>query len=317
MTISAKIVADSWYGDVGTIHGAYRNRLTTFVLKYPRFIHAEFMTHRAFSRNASSSRAIPVKTMIQRVIDEPAMPVHWGKNQAGMQAREELSDEDWDIVSMGAVVPSTRQKAKDEWLAARDEAIAHVDKMIALGLHKQIANRILEPWMHIEVVCTGTDFANFYALRNHPDAQPEIQLLAQKMLEAHSASRPLMLRPGQWHLPFVEPTEYADSVNGEHLTLHPDVYRDLACRSAARCARVSYLKHDGTPATFEEDLVLYQRLMGGNPKHASPTEHQARVPASYKELERHPSNLRNWIQFRKLHEAETVQFYSSSTWCGT
>lgn len=301
MTISAKIVADSWYGDVGTIHGAYLNRLTTFVLKYPRFIHAEFMTHRAFSRNASSSRAIPVKTMIQRVIDEPAMPVHWGKNQAGMQAREELTDDDWEIVSMGAVVPSTRQKAKDEWLAARDEAITHVNKMVALGLHKQIANRILEPWMHIEVVCTATDFANFYALRNHPDAQPEIQLLAQKMLEAHAASVPTRLYPGQWHLPFIPPGDTGFTPQ----------------RSSACCARVSYLKHDGTPATIEEDLALYQRLMGGNPKHASPTEHQARVPVSYQELERYPSNLRNWIQFRKLHEAETVQFYSSSTWCGT
>lgn len=325
MTITAKVIADSaqqspnmrTLGSSRAVSGGYHSRLTTFVLKYPRFIHAEFMTHRVFSRNASSSRAIPVKTMIQKVIDDPAMPVYWGKNQAGMQAREELDDSDWDIVSIpGPVVPSTRQQAKNEWLKARDEAIVHVNRLMDLGLHKQIANRILEPWMHIEVVCTATDFANFYALRNHPDAQPEIQALANAMLDAHAASKPILLRPGQWHLPFIDPTEYADAVNGGLLTLHPDVYRDLARRSAACCARVSYLKHDGTAALFQEDLALYERLMGGKPKHASPTEHQAKVPESPEELGAYPSNLKGWVQFRKLHEGETVKFYSSSRWSG-
>lgn len=329
MTITAKIIADSvQQGPNMRVLGStsrafpagYHSRLTTFVLKYPRFIHAEFMTHRVFSRNASSSRAIPVKTMIQKVIDDPAMPVHWGKNQAGMQARDELSNElvEYETETFGGTVKSLsspRQEAKNQWLKARDEAIVHVNKLMDLGLHKQIANRILEPWMHIEVVCTATDFANFYALRNHPDAQPEIQALANAMLDAHSASKPIVLRPGQWHLPFVDPAEYADT-NGGLLTLHSDVYRDLARRSAARCARVSYLKHDGTAASFEEDLSLYERLMGGNPKHASPTEHQAKAPESPEELAAYPSNLKGWVQFRKLHEGETVKFYSSSRWSG-
>src|ERR1700693_1578480 len=103
MTVSAKIVADS-VGQAG-------QRITTMQLRYPKFIHGEFMTHRVFSRNASSSRAIPVERLIQDVIDDPAMPVFWGKNQKGMQAKEELTGNDLYM-------------AKREWLRARDQAVA-------------------------------------------------------------------------------------------------------------------------------------------------------------------------------------------------
>lgn len=282
MTISAKIIADSI---------SYRNtRLTTFVLKYPRFIHAEFMTHRVFSRNAASSRAIPVKTMIQRIIDDPAMPVHWGKNQPGMQANEEL-----DPVAIAG--------CKNQWLQARDQAIFAAESLIATGLHKQIANRILEPWMHIEVVCTGTDFSNFYALRNHPMAQPEMQALAKAMLAAHEESVPVLKQAGEWHLPFIKDDELRTDLNPAELKLYN---WHLAQISAARCARVSYLKHDGSTATQEEDLELYARLMAGTPKHASPAEHQAQVPLSSRILQRYRSNLSGWISFRKMHDGETV-----------
>lgn len=304
MTIAAKVVADS----IQTFHVGNavvtKNRLTTFVLKYPRFVHAEFMTHRVFSRNAASSRAIPIKTMIQRIIDDPAMPVHWGKNQPGMQANEELPDE-CNRGPYGPFYPSTRQQAKNEWLAARDEAIKHVNKLMDIGLHKQISNRILEPWMHIEVVCTGTDFANFYALRNHPMAQPEMQALAKAMLKAHEESTPAMLQPGEWHLPFIRPEDTRSNLTHDELPLY---FWHLAQISAARCARVSYLKHDGSTATQEEDLELYARLMAGNPKHASPAEHQAMVPT---ESGYPTSNLRGWVQFRKMHDGETIKDYES------
>lgn len=331
MTISARVIADSCWED-----GSHR--LTTFVLRYPRFIHSEFMTHRVFSRNAASSRAIPVQKMIDAILVDPAIPLHWGKNQPGMQAKEELSDEmevvpdDYKGESFATnprKIWSPKFRAQEEWLKARDSAIVHVRHLLDLGLHKQVTNRLLEPWMHIEVVVTATNWANFYALRDHTDAQPEIQKLAATMLDVHQASKPILLLSGQWHLPFIDPSEYSAPGN-RLLTLHPEVYESLAKRSAARCARVSYLKHDGTSASLEEDLALFERLMGGSPKHASPTEHQARVPVCKGDFDQEPlpdddyrwngpfdcqmkperlSNLRGWTQFRKLIQGETVRSY--------
>jgi thymidylate synthase ThyX len=223
--------------------------------------------------------------MIQAVLDDPALPVFWGKNQAGMQAYEELT-------------PEEIEKAKTEWLRARDLAVEQVRKLQEINLHKQISNRILEPWMHIEVVCTATDWKNFLALRDHPAAQPEIRQLAIKIKEAFAASRPKLLREGEWHLPFVDTVSLDQQ--GEHAK-DPMLLQKI---SAARCARVSYLKHDGTSATVQEDLDLYQRLMGSVPRHASPTEHQAQCP---RPLQTIPfSNLRGWIQYRKLHPEEAI-----------
>lgn len=216
------------------------------------------------------------------------MPVYWGKNQSGMQAGEELS-------------ASEIEDMKGFWISARNEAIRHAEEMVSRGLHKQISNRILEPWMHIEVVVTATDWDNFYALRDHPMAQPEIQELAAKMLVVHNASTPEVLKPGQWHLPFVEAKD----------AIYAPIDMALPKVSAARCARVSYLKHDGQRASFEEEMQLYERLMGGNPKHASPTEHQAMVPHLNEQLnDLYPqSNLRGWVQHRKLIEGETIHVY--------
>lgn len=278
MTISARTVADS-IGPNGI-------RLTTFVLRYPRFVHAEFMTHRAFSKNAASSRAIPIAKMIQGILKDPAMPVFWGKNQAGMQAGEALTG--WRLWLVQQV-----------WLKARYLAIAVVWLLMKLKLHKQISNRLLEPWMHIEVIMTATDFANFYALRDHPAAQPEMQALAKAMLEAHNASTPKVLEAMEWHIPFIRESD-------EHLDLETKLKV-----SAARCARISYLKHDGTTSTLEEDLATYQKLMGGVPMHASPTEHQARAELRTTQLlpEQLRSNLRGWVQYRKTIDNNTVWSY--------
>lgn len=289
MTISARVIADS-------IQENGRHRLTTFVLRYPRFIHSEFMTHRVFSRNAASSRAIPIKKMIEQVMVDPAMPVFWGKNQSGMQAAEELGLTSKDL-------------CKGTWLAARDKAVEYAEAMMAYGLHKQIANRILEPWMHIEVVATSTKFANFYALRDHLMAQPEFQALAGSMFEAHSNSEPKVLKPGEWHLPFIKDEDwilFMQTLEANRLPMQ------LPVISAARCARVSYLNHEGKKTTLNEDLALYERLMGGTPKHASPTEHQARVPVQDGlygpswEVEKYRSNLDGWVQFRKLIIGENI-----------
>lgn len=268
--IQAKIVEDS-IAPSGV-------RLTTFVLTYPRFIHSEFMTHRMFSRNASSSRAIPVKKSIQMVISEPVIPLAFTKNKAGMQGGEALSGDLHD-------------KAVEIWLKARDAMVDFANQLAELEVHKQYANRILEPFAHITVVCSATDYANFYALRCHTMAQPEIMALADLMYEEYRTSTPKSLEIGDMHLPFVSDEERQE--------LPQD---DLVKMSVARCARVSYLNHEGKKPTMEEDKTLYERLVGSAPIHASPAEHQAIAMNQ----ETRSGNFRGWIQYRKLLIDENV-----------
>lgn len=275
--IAARVICDSISQD--------GRRLTTFVLTYPRFIHAEFMTHRAFSRNAASSRAIPSKKIRAAVRKDMAGPVFWGANQAGMQADEELT---------GARLAL----AKALWKLGSLLMLGLSWCLEKVGLHKQIANRVLEPWFNITVVCTATDFGNFYHLRNHPKAQPEFKALAEIMLDAHNQSIPRMLQPGQWHLPFVEETE-ADELGIEKAIQV----------SVARCARVSYLNHEGRRSTYDEDVKLFERLVGNDPKHASPAEHQA-TPIHPNERS---GNFLGWGQFRKVLDNENLPYYPDLT----
>lgn len=271
MTITAKVIADSVH-----IYGGKPRRLTTFELRYPRFIHAEIMTHRMLSKNSSSSRAIPVQKMIDDVERDPAMFVFWGKNQPGMQAAVEMA-------------PEEIEAAKAEWLAARDSAVAHARRLLELGLHKQNVNRLLEPWLHVTALVSATDWANFYALRDHKDAQPEFQALARAMRAAHRASTPVdrteRLGINAWHLPLVTDAEREELDEQTALKV-----------CIGRCARVSYLTHDGRrdPAA---DIDLHDRLMRSG--HWSPFEHAARpthVPRS--------GNLSWWQQYRKTIAAE-------------
>lgn len=246
-------------------------RLRTFVLKYPRFIHAELMTHRQFSRSSSSSRAIPIEKMIERILEDPAMPVYWGRNQKGMRAHEEV----------GVL---TRTEAEKIWLDLRDEAIMGVRALARAGIHKQISNRPIEPWMHIVVVVSTTTTANWYALRDHPDAQPEIQVLARAMRAAEEASQPTLLEPGEWHLPFIE--------GGERAEYPIDILKKI---SVARCARVSYLTHDGVRDVVK-DVDLHDRLLEQRPLHASPGEHVARAFGHRERI----GNFIGWQQYRKV-----------------
>lgn len=277
--ISAKVIAHSTYD----IHDGTKE-IITFSVSCPKFLLAQLNTHRVFSRNAASSRAIPIATMIKVVENVPVIPVFWGKNKPGMQADEELS-------------PDIQTEALKTWLEARDNAIQSAKKMIDLGVHKQIANRLLEPWMYAQVLVTSSEMDNFYALRNHPDAQPEIRSVAQAMLEAHRASIPVKLNPGQWHIPYVSEAERL-AAEAEGPMANNEKLWTLLKRSAAKCARVSYLKHDGTTSTEEEDLKLFDRLMAGSPKHASPCEHQA----TPRQLARQVGNLSGWTQFRYFVE---------------
>ena len=284
MTIQAKIIADS------ISHAG--KRITTFQLLYPRFIHSEVMTHRVFSRNASSSRAIPVKKMIQMIRDDPAMPIHWGLNAPGMQAHQEIQNV---------------KHAKDLWIMAAHKAANYAEDMMNMGLHKQVANRILEPFQHISVVLTATEFDNWFELRAHPDAQPEIQELAHEMRHCMGQSTPRLLNTSEWHLPYI-----TDKDRSAVLALGWSTDTLLKI-SAARCCRVSYLKHDGSASSVEEDLALCDRLAGAQPIHASPFEHQATPDTWVIKDDLDDShwlqpylhgNFVGWIQYRKLIEAE-------------
>jgi len=296
VTITAIIVADSISPD--------GIRLTTMELRYPRFIHAEFMTHRVFSRNASSSRAIPVAKLIEDVMRDTAMPIHWGKNQPGMQAHEELD-------SVG------RSRARSVWRNARNHAIERAQKMHDLGAHKQIVNRLLEPFSHINVVVTATEWQNFFDLRRHPDAQPEIRALADAMFQAMENSEPKLLKGANaWHLPYIMLSEMHEWVWGDGVTAEDymrehgfeDGYEILVRLSVARCARVSYMTHEGKHPNFEDDMKLYDRLVGGDPIHASPAEHQARPDVQVYDTGRKwwdwgephlHGNFNGWVQNRK------------------
>lgn len=268
MTISAKVILGSEY---------FKNKITTFELTYPRFIHAEMMTHRVFSRNAASSRAIPVFKMLKNIWSDMAYPIHWGANQSGMQAKTEL-------------IPIKRKFAKSLWGIAGITALLFAWGMNKLGAHKQIVNRIVEPWSHITIILTTTDLDNFFELRDHPDAQPEIQELAKKMKEAIASYNYKKLRLDEWHLPYVTEDE-----KRKHSLLR------CIQVSVARCARVSYLTHDGNLSTFDKDVKLYDRLVGSVPLHASPAEHQASPVAHNGEL-RYQGNLKGFKQFRKILE---------------
>jgi thymidylate synthase ThyX len=249
-------------------------------LHYPKFIHSEFMTHRVFSRNASSSRAIPFDKFVTDVERDPAMPIHWGKNQPGMQAREEVDE-------------NIKQRAIKIWNQARDEAVWHADNLAALGVHKQIVNRLLEPFYHINVLVTATEWDNFFQLRAHEDAQPEMKELALVMQDTIKASTPNLLEKGQWHLPYIKKPEF-DQHNLD----------TLIKISVARCARVSYKTHEDKLPEAIKDLVLYERLVGAEPLHASPAEHQA-TPDPYHLLPHLYGNFVGWIQYRKVLETKT------------
>lgn len=277
--IEAKVVEDSV-----SMEG---KRITTLQVKFPRFILPEFNTHRVFSRNFSSSRAIPVKKMIDMVRNESAMPIHWGKNQAGMQAAEQF-------------VGDERQMAINSWLLAAQQAADAAEAMMALGLHKQVANRVLEPFMWVNGIVTATEYDNWFDLRAHKDAQPEIHELALQMRFALNESRPKLLDIDEWHLPYVTLEERNDG----YFKDKPELLRKV---SAARCCRVSYLKHDGTAASIADDLALCDRLAGARPIHASPFEHQA-TPDTLKHglvyaAPHLHGNFVGWIQHRKLIEA--------------
>lgn len=244
MTIRAKVLLDSVNPN--------GDRLTTMEVTFPRFILAEFNTHRAFSRNSASSRAIPVQKQIEMMTEHPAMPVQFGTMQSGMQSGPPLEGE-------------ALLDAKYTWINAMYKAIESAQSLLDLNVHKEVTNRLLEPFMWHTVIVSATEWENFFGLRISELAQPEIHQLARLMREALRASTPKSLQWGEWHRPLLREDDYEELEDDE-----------LNKVSAARCGRVSYLTHDGV-RSVDKDIELFDRLTSADPMHASPLEHVAQA----------------------------------------
>lgn len=291
--VVARIVADSI--------NKSGSRITTFELEYHRFIHSELMTHRLFSRNAMSSRAVPVSKMIDQVRNNPATPIHWGKNQAGMQAANVLEGENLS-------------ETKGEWFLAAQNAADSAEFMSQEGAHKQIVNRLLEPFQMMKTVLTATEFDNFFWLRCDPDAQPEIQELANCMFEAMKQSQPEFLKAGQWHTPYVDHWEGVEEHSNDFGYMiyeegHPVIVNEEEAKSisASCCAQVSYRTLNNT---YEKAMDIYSKLASGRKVHASPFEHVAKPMSdspSHEDGVTHKDNVGNywsgnfkgWVQLRQ------------------
>lgn len=285
--IAVKIITDSIANGV---------RITTAELEYPRFIHAELMTHRVFSRNSSSSRAIPTKKVRQQVWNTPELPIHWGANQSGMQAQTTLKTH---LSSL----------ARALWKGASKAACMFHWGMEKIKLHKQVSNRILETFQTMKVVVTSTEWANFLWLRDHKDAQPEIRELARQLSTALNNSVPNEIGYQEWHLPYI-----TDEMRGKY------ELQELLIISVSCCAQVSYRVLD---VSFDKALRIFESLTSGDRVHASPFEHQATPIPTYHKLTkakakrigvthfdvdggRWSGNFRGWIQHRQLIKGNVV-----------
>jgi hypothetical protein len=288
----AKIIADSV-----SLGG---KRITTFHLHYPRFIHAEVMTHRELSRNGRSSRAVPLKTTIQEVIDTPVIPWHWHKNQPGMSGSIEWdepinlgpTDFDFDGTAYYSDIPYSKEEA---WLAARDAVVDVVEGFANAEYHKQVPNRLLEPYMWMDLLVTATNWNNMFYLRTDKGSvEPHFYDLVQLIIEALNESSPVMVKDGNWHLPYITPFEID--------TYDTDTLIKI---SVARCARISYTPFDGN-GSIERELDRYSKLIDSRPIHASPSEHQA-TPDDLSLNTPLWGNFKNWIQYRKTIPGEYIE----------
>ena len=282
--------------------------LITIRLRYPRIIHSELMTHRVFSRNARSSRAVPVARMIQEIREKPFIPWHWGKNQKGMQADVEHDE----LICLPDMSPQPGEYTTnvDAWYEASLVAADYAEAFHETGYHKQIVNRLLEPFMWIDTLVTSTEWSNFLWLRDHKDAEPHLQDLARLVKQAIDECDYEELDPGEWHLPYITIHDL-DTINSACGIRGEDPDKKLLKISAARCARISYAPFDGD-ASYERELERYESLVSSDRIHASPMEHQATpdmtsdhysaegelVGADWDNPHLH-GNFTGWIQYRK------------------
>ena len=219
--------------------------------------------------------------MIANVIEDNVYPLHWGRKQKGMVADLEIDEAD-------------QLEAIAIWDEAREAAIGYVKRQLEIDVHKQVANRLLEPFMAITGIVTATDYSNFFDQRCHSDAQPEIRALAIAMREAYEQSEPMLIRPNEgipWHIPFLKQEDW-ELWHENELT-----YQDLIKISVGRCARVSYLNHDGD-RSIQDDIKLHDRLLSSKPPHFSPFEHIAEAMPNSDRY----ANFQGWQSYRNQLE---------------
>lgn len=298
MGFEARILADSI--------SPRGKRLVTQLWKYPRPIHSEIMTHRMWSKNSASSRAIPTAQLIRMVNDDPWIPDYIGKNQKGMAPGEELTD-------------SERNEAVRTWLGAKENAVRTAEHLLSLGVHKGVVNRVLEPWMWITIVASATELPNLYALRLDKMAEPHFQHITRMSKQAIDASTPRKLEAGQWHMPFIYEedysliTDYVAKKIGQYGLVEAGLLGEvpehtvkiaqeaLIKVSVGRCARVSYLTHEGK-RDVSEDVRLHDDLVVKRPLHASPAEHVAQALDTLE----WSGNFQGWRQYRKTLAHENI-----------
>lgn len=336
MKARAKVILDSV--------GPNGKRLITVEATYWRGIHAEVMTHRDRARNAASSRAIPWRRlrkkmeheteaeyrmnlseddlnslvdncMFKMIATQPFVPMKFGKENPGMQTGTHLEGIEHD-------------QAVQVWLEARDYALQQADKLAKMGIHKSICNRLTEPFMWITVLMTATEWKNFFRLRCHPMAEIHFQDIAGQIRTAINNSIPQELKAGEWHMPYLHVDDYMALNDAcaeewlERIDLPEDFRKEMGTRSAdvirsefykrvsaGRCARLSYLTHDGIRDP-REDLKLAKTLIrpphdvDPDLMHASPFEHVAEASEDY-ELRSGP--FLGWFQMRKEYANENVE----------
>jgi len=274
MSYSAKVIADS-IGPSGC-------RITTLEVTYPLAVHWDFLRHQVFSmyeqvHSVASNRAIPTNIYLRRILDNPAEPLRWGKNQPGMVAREEVTG--WRL-----------------WLGKRIFAVGRFAAVVVglilnrLGFHKEVANWSAMPHAWVTQIVTATDWENFDALRIHPAARAEMCKIATMMRDARNTSIPQELGEGGWHLPYVHLIEILRAYE-EHEPDEADVF--LRKVSAARCARVSIVKqNEYREVSVEIGKADALQSMG----HMSPFDHPAMALATSERV----GNLRGFKSARKF-----------------
>ncbi len=269
--IEVKLISYSESSETG-------KRLATFSLKIPKFIWGHVISHRVLSRNSASSRAIPAKRIRKSVLADPFVPVYFGKNKPGMQSGKPLRG-------------TSLWLAQKIWLWSRYIPVFFHYLGEAVGIHKEVVNRIIEPWLMVDIVVTATEWSNFLSLRANGDAQPEIRYVAEQIDFLMKEQVPKRLSAGDWHMPFV--------LDGER-----DIDLEIKKKvSAARCARVSYSLFDGTASDIASDLKLCEKLSSSG--HWSPFEHVAQAMRTRERA----GNFVGWKQYRKEFEAESGEDY--------
>jgi len=300
--------------------GPNKVRLTTFLCIYPRIIHAEHLRHRTQSFSVASSRAIPYSKVRKQVDEDPFIPLAFQKAHKGMQGSEYIAGSDLE-------------EAEHLWRCASNQILKYADDLEAKGVTKQLLNRLIEPWTMTRVVCTATEWENFFSLRINPAAEIHIQDLAKKMKAAMDASSPEYMEAGRWHCPFIDGDDYQWAID-RNLNKE-DRERAFIKISAARNARTSYGKNIGK-SIEEEFRLTYDLLLD---RHLGPFEHICQAtnfPGDkigldcdyYDELDRidydprgieirlnrvggktmasmWSGNMRGWIQYRKTLEGES------------